>query len=127
MFSTNQSGQLRKALPVQVSHGLAASSAVFDEDHLVSCAGLVPVVDGHARVLGCDLRTDRRRVRPRVGLLAHATGLYDELTVEANVGFWARASGCLPADVEAALSRMGLAGRLRTWSTSGKAWKVWKV
>lgn len=44
MFSTHQSGQLRKALPVQVSHGFAASSAVFDEGHLVSCAGLVPVM-----------------------------------------------------------------------------------
>ncbi|MCV7069487.1 IS1380 family transposase, partial [Mycobacterium rufum] len=29
---------------MQVSHGFAASSAVFDEDHLVSCAGLVPVM-----------------------------------------------------------------------------------
>jgi hypothetical protein len=29
---------------VQVSHGFAAESAVFDDDHLVSCAGLVPVM-----------------------------------------------------------------------------------
>jgi hypothetical protein len=29
---------------VQVSHRFAASSAVFDDDHLVSCAGLVPVM-----------------------------------------------------------------------------------
>jgi hypothetical protein len=29
---------------VQVSHGFAASSAVFDDEHLVSCAGLVPVM-----------------------------------------------------------------------------------
>lgn len=78
------------------------------------CAGLVPVVEGRAHVLGCDLRVDRRQVRPRVGLLAHATGLYDELTVEANVDFWARASGCASEDVAAALARMGLAGRLRT-------------
>ncbi len=78
------------------------------------CAGLVPVVDGRARVLGCDLRADRRRVRRRVGLLAHASGLYDALTVEANVAFWGRASGCEPGDVDAALARMGLAGRLRS-------------
>ncbi|WCO67690.1 heme ABC exporter ATP-binding protein CcmA [Iamia majanohamensis] len=78
------------------------------------CAGLVPVVDGVARVLGCDLRADRRQVRRRVGLLAHATGLYDELTVEANVAFWGRAGGCRPEDVEAALARMGLDGRLRS-------------
>jgi hypothetical protein len=29
---------------VQVSHRFAASSAVFDDEHLVSCAGLVPVM-----------------------------------------------------------------------------------
>ena len=29
---------------MQVSHGFAAGSAVFDDDHLVSCAGLVPVM-----------------------------------------------------------------------------------
>jgi hypothetical protein len=29
---------------VQVSHGFAADSAVFDDDNLVSCAGLVPVM-----------------------------------------------------------------------------------
>ena len=77
------------------------------------CAGLVPVVDGRAVVLGCDLRVDRRTVRGRVGLLAHATGLYDDLTVADNVAFWARAAGADPADVAAALSRLGLDGRLR--------------
>jgi len=50
-------GQVRKALPVQVSHRFIASSAVFDDDHLVSCAGLVPVMtlaapDGPAAVVG---------------------------------------------------------------------------
>jgi heme ABC exporter ATP-binding subunit CcmA len=77
------------------------------------CAGLVPVVDGEATVLGCDLRLDRRSVRGRVGLLAHATGLYDDLTVADNVTFWARAAGADAADVAAALARLGLDGRLR--------------
>jgi hypothetical protein len=49
--------QLRKALSVQVSHRFAAGSAVFDEEHLVSCAGLVPVMTlaeqtGLGRLLG---------------------------------------------------------------------------
>ena len=44
MFLTHQSVQFRKALSVQVSHRFAAGSAVFDEDNLVSCAGLVPVM-----------------------------------------------------------------------------------
>jgi hypothetical protein len=33
-----------KALPVQVSHNFMTASAVFDDAHLVSCAGLVPVM-----------------------------------------------------------------------------------
>jgi len=44
MFSGINRFQFRKALPVQVLHGFIASSAVFDDDHLVSCAGLVPVM-----------------------------------------------------------------------------------
>jgi hypothetical protein len=44
VFSRNNRIQFGKALPVQVSHRFAAESAVFDEDSLVSCAGLVPVM-----------------------------------------------------------------------------------
>jgi hypothetical protein len=44
VFLTHQSVQIRKALSVKVSHSFAAGSAVFDDDHLVSCAGLVPVM-----------------------------------------------------------------------------------
>ena len=29
---------------MQVSHGFSVDSAVFDDDNLVSCAGLVPVM-----------------------------------------------------------------------------------
>jgi heme ABC exporter ATP-binding subunit CcmA len=81
---------------------------------LRACAGLVPVVAGEARVLGHDLRSHRgaRAVRPRVGLLGHATALYDDLTVEDNVRFWARAARARPADADAALAALGLAGRL---------------
>lgn len=79
---------------------------------LRACAGLVPVVDGDARVLGVDLRTDPRAVRHRVGLLGHATGLYDDLTVAENVRFWARAGRARRADADAAMARLGLDGRL---------------
>lgn len=80
---------------------------------LRACAGLVAVVEGDAVVLGHDLRADRRAVRRRVGLLAHATGLYDDLTVADNVRFWARAAGASAEDAEAAMVRLGLDGRLR--------------
>jgi len=80
---------------------------------LRTCAGLLPVVSGEAVVLGHDLTRDRRSVRAEVGLLAHATGLYDELTVADNVAFWTRAARADPADAEAAMVRLGLDGRLR--------------
>jgi heme ABC exporter ATP-binding subunit CcmA len=79
---------------------------------LRACAGLVPVVGGHASVLGVDLRTEPRRVRHRVGLLGHASGLYEELTVADNVRFWARAGRVRPADADAAMARLGVGGRL---------------
>jgi heme ABC exporter ATP-binding subunit CcmA len=81
---------------------------------LRACAGLVRVVDGEAVVLGHDLRIDRRTIRRSVGLVGTETFLYDDLTVEENVRFWTRAVRAEDAQGEAALRRLGLAGRLRT-------------
>ncbi|MFN8051896.1 MAG: heme ABC exporter ATP-binding protein CcmA [Acidimicrobiales bacterium] len=85
---------------------------------LRTLAGLVPVSSGEAVVLGHDLAVDRRAVRPLVGLMAHATGLYDELTAAENVRFWAEASRVAAADSDAAMDRVGLAARLRDVPTS---------
>ncbi len=75
-------------------------------------AGLLPVVDGECEVLGHDLRRDPRSVRSQVGLLGHATFLYDELTVAENARFWARAAKRTSADAHAALDRLGVEPRL---------------
>jgi heme ABC exporter ATP-binding subunit CcmA len=86
---------------------------------LRACAGLVPVVDGEATVLGHDLRRDRRSVRRHVALLGHATGLYDDLTVADNLRFVARATrSSNGVSVEDALARLGLAGRLASVQVS---------
>jgi heme ABC exporter ATP-binding subunit CcmA len=82
------------------------------------CAGLVSVASGEAVVLGCDLRADRRAVRRRVGLLGHATFLYDDLSVRENVTFAVRAAGADSTSVAPALDRLGLAGRLASVSAS---------
>jgi ABC-type multidrug transport system ATPase subunit len=74
----------------------------------------LPVVDGEARVLGHDLRADRRAVRHRVGLLGHRNALYDDLTVGDNVRFWTRAAKADLRDADAAMARLGLAGRLES-------------
>jgi len=77
------------------------------------CAGLLRPESGRAEVLGHDLATDRASVRRRVGLLGHDTALYDDLTVEENLRFWARASRADRASVGPALERLGVADRLR--------------
>lgn len=76
------------------------------------CAGLLPLHSGVGRVLGVDLATDRRAVRPLVALLGHETMLYEDLTVDENVRFWARMCGAGTDQVDAAIRRLGL-GDLR--------------
>ncbi|WP_420452729.1 heme ABC exporter ATP-binding protein CcmA [Ilumatobacter sp.] len=78
------------------------------------CAGLVPVVRGTAHVLGHDLGADRAGVRPLVGLLGHANGLYVDLTVGENVRFWGDTVGASAEEVDAAMARMGVDGRIST-------------
>lgn len=76
------------------------------------CAGLLPVERGTGRVLGIDIVSDRERIRPRVGLLGHANGLYLDLTVRQNIRFWASTVGATQSEIEAAMRRMNLDGRL---------------
>jgi heme ABC exporter ATP-binding subunit CcmA len=84
------------------------------------CAGLLPVVRGEAHVLGHDLadRGQARELRRRVGLLAHATGLYDDLSVADNVRFWGRAAGAPDDDIARAITACGLDGRLAAQSVA---------
>lgn len=76
------------------------------------CAGLLPLERGSASVCGVDLATERERVRAHVGIIGHTNGLYHDLTVAENVGFWGRLSGASSAEVSEAMARMGLDGRL---------------
>ncbi len=82
------------------------------------CAGLVPVARGEALVLGHDLRVDRSGVRPFVGLLGHHNGLYADLSVRDNVGFWGRTAGASDAEIGAAMTQLGLDGRLAAVNVS---------
>lgn len=77
------------------------------------CAGLLPIKEGTAKILGQDLGENRRRVRPDIGLLGHKTGLYEDLTVEENIAFWASMTRANSQEITDAIEVMGLGGRLR--------------
>lgn len=76
------------------------------------CAGLLPLARGSGRVLGLDLVTDRDSIRARVGLLGHSNGLYGDLTVAENVRFWGATVAATASEIEGALERLGVSGRL---------------
>lgn len=82
------------------------------------CAGLVALERGRGRVLGVDLSIDRESVRHRVGMIGHSNGLYGDLTVTENVRFWGRTVGASESEIDLAVSRMGLDGRLAHLSVS---------
>jgi len=76
------------------------------------CAGLVSLASGQVSVFGLDPAHQRNQVRRRIGMLSHASHLYDDLTVRENVRFGVRAAGAALDRVGPACDRLGLVGRL---------------
>jgi heme ABC exporter ATP-binding subunit CcmA len=76
------------------------------------CAGLVPLARGRGWILGHDLAVHRHEIRRHVGLLGHRNGLYLDLSVVENVRFWGSTAGATAEEIEAAMARLELDGRL---------------
>ena len=76
------------------------------------CAGLLPLARGRGVVLGHDLTSARAALRREVGLLGHRNGLYLDLTAAENVRFWGATIDASRTEVDAAMDRLGLTGRL---------------
>ena len=75
--------------------------------------GLLEPDAGEGRCLGYDIRTQARQIKLRVGYMTQRFGLYEDLTIEENLDFVARAYGMpdRPAVVRDALERLGLETR----------------
>jgi heme ABC exporter ATP-binding subunit CcmA len=71
-------------------------------------AGLVPLHQGEAEVLGHDLARDRRTHRRELALVGHETFCYDDLTVRENLHFASRSTDQDVNVADAALERVGL-------------------
>jgi ABC-2 type transport system ATP-binding protein len=88
--------------------------------------GLLEPDAGEGRCLDHDIRTGARQIKLRVGYMTQRFGLYEDLTIEENLDFVARAYG-MPdrrTIVSATLERLGLdARRTQLAGTLSGGWK----
>ena len=68
--------------------------------------GILEPTEGEGRVLGIDLRRDPERVKSAIGYMSQRFSLYDDLTVEENLMFYARVYMVPRADRAARIQQM---------------------
>jgi ABC-2 type transport system ATP-binding protein len=92
--------------------------------------GILDPSGGSARVAGCDLATEAERIKQRIGYMTQRFSLYEDLTVEENLRFYAGLYGVpggrrgLAARVDESLARAGLGPRRRQIAgTLSGGWK----
>jgi ABC-2 type transport system ATP-binding protein len=75
--------------------------------------GLLTPDGGSGTCLGHDIRSDSAAIKCQVGYMTQKFGLYEDLSIRENLTFVARVYGLdrVKARVDAALERLGLAGR----------------
>jgi ABC-2 type transport system ATP-binding protein len=90
--------------------------------------GLLPPTSGRAVVAGIDVTVDPEAVRRRLGYMSQRYGLYDDLTVEENLRFYAGLYGLIGREarerVEQLITELGFAERRRQLAgTLSGGWK----
>jgi ABC-2 type transport system ATP-binding protein len=77
--------------------------------------GILDPSGGDGRVVGCDIRTEAEKIKQRIGYMTQRFSLYEDLSVEENLRFYAGIYGVpsarKSARVEEVLASTGLAER----------------
>lgn len=93
-----------------------------------SLCGLIPIAEGSARVLGHDASRDAERIRSSIGYMSQKFSLYEDLTAQENLDFYAGIYGLTAhqsRERQAELiKRVGLAPYLGRWA--GRLSGGWK-
>ncbi len=76
--------------------------------------GQLPAKSGVARVLGRDVRRDDPEIQGRIGVCFEEKNLYESMTAEENLKFFASLFGLKRVDTGELLDRVGLADRAKT-------------
>ena len=63
--------------------------------------GLFPPTSGYAQIYGQDIRTDMELIRQGLGMCPQHNVLFDKLTVEEHLWFYARLKGMKSVDLDA--------------------------
>ena len=76
--------------------------------------GQLPAKSGVARVLGRDVRRDDPEIQRHIGVCFEEKNLYESMTAEENLKFFASLFGLKGVDTTGLLERVGLADRAKT-------------
>jgi ABC-2 type transport system ATP-binding protein len=86
--------------------GLVAPDGAGKTTTLRMLAGVLPPTAGDARVAGFSIVRERERIRPHIAYMAQRFGLYEDLTVQENLRFYADVYRVPAADRPARLARL---------------------
>jgi len=75
--------------------------------------GQLRPTSGKAWVVGCDVVTERQRLKPQIGVVFEYQNIYERLSARDNLVFSARLYGVRKARVEEVLAQVGLTNRAR--------------
>lgn len=108
--------------------GLLGSNGSGKTTTIRMLTGLLPPTSGSAEVAGIDVVKDPEAVRPRLGYMSQRFGLYDDLTVEENLRFYAGLYGLVgrpgKARVDELIAGLGFTPRRRQLAgTLSGGWK----
>ena len=73
--------------------------------------GQLRPTSGHARVAGCDVIADQRRLKPLIGVVSEHQNLYERMSARENLTFAARLYGTGNKRIHEALDQVGLLDR----------------